>query len=275
MKKSRPAAKLVPVVLLLIIVAGGSVSAVSVNESTATSEAEVGSTVVANYTLEELYTNYTPWTLEGDTGLEPKTGTWTVITFNADGEQIDQHRYNSSSFAHEIAKSDGVNRVTVRVEGTVPADIQWSYKPAQSLSLVSFEQSVGGERKSLYTDDIQPYHQRSRSARTALDEAKNAIEDLYTRGIEKNETALRESNWTQAKVMWTDAETSFNAGNFENAEKIASQAEAVAESVEITTTEGESHSKTEKTETEAPSSSIGVTLLAMFGTAVLAQRHRR
>jgi hypothetical protein len=213
--------KLALVAVLLAVVAAGPAAAVSVSGEDIPTDAEVGSSVDVSYTVEELYTNYDQWQLEGETEL--KSVTWTVTTRDLSGSQIDQQEYNGQSFSHSIAKSDDVAEVTVRLQGTVPTWDNWSYDPPQSMTLANFSESQeGGAENTLQTSDFRPYTADSQAARTAIDDAQAAIDDAAAAGV----------NVDEASSLLDNAISAYNAGNFENAQDLAGNAQEAAESAQ-------------------------------------------
>jgi len=206
--------KLALVALLLAVVAAGPAAAVSVSGDAVPSEAEVGSTVDVTYTLEELYTNYDQWSLAGETELEAVT--WTVTTYDVGETQIAREEYTGQSFSHGIAKSDDVAEVTVRVQGTVPEQSNWSYDPAQKMLLASFtEAQNGGSQTTLQESELRPYTADSQAARTAIEDANSAISDAEDAGV----------NADDAQSLLDNAVSAYNAGNFGNAQDLAANAQ--------------------------------------------------
>ncbi|MDZ7849799.1 MAG: hypothetical protein U5K70_02940 [Halodesulfurarchaeum sp.] len=173
------------------------------------------------YTFEELYTNYDQWSLTGETELESVT--WTVTTYDVGDTQLNQQQYNAQSFSHQIAKSDDVAEVTVRLQGTVPEWGDWSYEPAQSLTLADFSESQeGGTENALQSSEIRPYTADSQAARTAIEDAEAAIDDAESAGVNVEEAISRLDN----------AISAYDNGNFENAQDLAEDSLNAAESAQ-------------------------------------------
>ncbi|WP_070365779.1 DUF4398 domain-containing protein [Halodesulfurarchaeum formicicum] len=213
--------KLAIAAVLLAVVAAGPAAAVSVSDATAPDTVEVGSTVDVTYTVEDLYTNYNEWNLEGATELESVT--WTVTTYDLSDSQLDKQQYNGQEFSHTLDKEGDVAMVEVRVQGTVPEWSNWSYEPAQSITLADFTESQsGGAENDLLTSTARPYTESSQAARTALDDATAAIQDAEDAGVDVTEATDRLDN----------ARSAFNSGNFENAQDLAGDAQASAESAQ-------------------------------------------
>ncbi len=213
--------KLALVAVLLAVVAAGPAAAVSVSGAEVPDDAAVGSTVDVTYTVDELYTNYDQWQLEGETSLESVT--WTVTAYDVGGTQINQQEYNGQSFSHTIAKADDVAEVTVRLQGTVPEWDDWSYEPPQSVVLANFsEAQEGGAETELQTSEIRPHTEESQAARDAIDEAQAAIDEADAAGVNVEEATSRLDN----------AISAYDAGNFENAQDLAEDSLDAAESAQ-------------------------------------------
>ncbi|MBS3760106.1 hypothetical protein [Halodesulfurarchaeum sp.] len=213
--------KIALVAVLLAVVAAGPAAAVSVSGAEVPDDAAIGSTVDVTYTVEELYTNYDQWQLEGETALESVT--WTVTSYEVGDTQINQQEYNGQTFSHTIAKADEVAEVTVRLQGTVPEWDDWSYEPPQSVTLANFsETQEGGAETELQTSEIRPYNEESQTARDAIEEAQAAIDEADAAGVNVEEATSRLDN----------AISAYDAGNFENAQDLAEDSLNAAESAQ-------------------------------------------
>ena len=205
--------------VLLALVLAAPAAAISTS-GTAPSEAAVGSTVDVTYTLEEpLYENYDEWTLAGETDLESVT--WTVTTYGVGDDELKQTSYTGQSFTNPISKSAGVAKVTVRVQGTVPTWSNWSYDPAQSLTVASFEETQeGGSTRTFLTSTTRPHTEASQAARTAIEDARATIDQASGAGADVSE----------AESLLSNAVSAYDAGNFGNAQDLAEDAASAAES---------------------------------------------
>jgi len=212
---------------LLVVATAAPVAAVSVSADDAPTEAQVGSTVDVTYTFTELYTDYDTWTLQGQTDLSQVT--WTVTTFDQTGAKIAQENYNNQSFGHQLAAADDVNKVTVRLQATVPQVTSWSYESPQTFRLAAFTQAQeGGASTMLKSYDVRPYTPASQEARTAIDDAQQAIDDAAATGADVS----------GAESDLQDAIDFYNNANFEqaveNADEAASKANDAASSAQQT-----------------------------------------
>jgi hypothetical protein len=213
---SRTAA-LLAVTLALVAAAAAPAAAVSVSADGVPASAEVDSKVTATFTVTDLYTDYDQWTLHGETNLTQVT--WTVTTYDQTGAKINQESFAGGSFNYTVAAADDVNKVEVEVTGTVPEVANWTYQPAESVLVASLDQTrEGGTATSLDTYTTRPYTTASQSARDAIASAETAIDDAADAGADT----------TEAEELLGSAISAYDAGNFDNAERLAGQAEEKA-----------------------------------------------
>ena len=211
-------------VLLVFLAAVAPAAAVSVSGEDVPEAVEVGEPQDVTYTITDLYSNYDTWTLEGHTDLEHVT--WTVTTYDVGGAQIDQTEYNGQNVSHTISKDDDVAEVTVRLQGTPPEWTEWSYDPAQTLTLASFQETQqGGASSTLQTDEARPYTEASQAARDSIASATASIEDASASG----------ANTEEAQSLLENAVSAYDNGNFENAQSLAEQAQNRAEGAQQST----------------------------------------
>ncbi|MFW5938350.1 MAG: hypothetical protein ACOCSN_05340 [Halanaeroarchaeum sp.] len=210
-------ATLVLVALLLVAVVPA--AGVTVSGDASPSAVEVGEKQDVTYTVEDLYTDYDQYQLSGETDLTAVT--WTVTTYDQTGAKIDQRQYNDQAFEHTVAADEDLSSVEVRLQGTTPEWSDWQYDPAQQLTLATFAQAQeGGSSTQIDTFEARPYTEESQSARTAIDDATEVIDDAESAGAGTDESEALVSN----------AISAYENGNFENAEDLATQAENQANS---------------------------------------------
>jgi hypothetical protein len=168
------------VCLLALSVASVPAAGVSVGDSTVTSDAEVGTQITATVTLTELYQDpqLESWTLEGETELTDVT--WTVEYYDQTGARVNQQSFDGQSFSGaEISAQDGTSEVQVRITGTVPEVEEYSYDPAQSFTVLDLTQArEGGSSNDIDSWSATHYTAESREARTAIDDAAAAVEEV-------------------------------------------------------------------------------------------------
>lgn len=198
--------------LAVAFVAAAPALAVSVSADGVPGEAEVDSTVSANYETTDLYTEYDAWVLQGTTELT--NATWTVQLYDQTGARIGRETYTGSSFQQPISAADDVNRVAVTVEGTVPPVENFSYEPAQSVTVSKLSQGQdGGSSDVLESWSTRPYTSSSKDARTAIEDAETAIDDASATGADT----------TEAEELLDSAVSAYNGGNFDNAVQLANK----------------------------------------------------
>ncbi|MFD1685661.1 hypothetical protein [Halobellus litoreus] len=172
--------KLALACLFVLSVATVPAAAVSVGDSTVTSDAEVGTEVTATATLTELYQNPSleEWTLAGSTELTNVT--WTVVYYDQTGAKVGQESYDGQSFSGaSVVADDGTSEVEVRVTGTVPRVGDYTYDPPQSFTVMALEQTrEGGSTNEIDTWTATHYTQESREARNAIDDAASTVESV-------------------------------------------------------------------------------------------------
>ncbi|WP_232702888.1 hypothetical protein [Halobacterium wangiae] len=208
--------KLAAALVVLLLAAAVPAAAVSVSGDSPAA-VQVDSSQDLTYEFTDLYTDYDQWTLRGETGLDDVT--WTVTLYDQTGAQIDRLTYNGQQFEQPVVANDDVNRVTVRLEGTVPAAESYSYDPAQSMTLASFAQvQEGGTSTTLQAYETRPYTTASDDARSAIDDARDAIDSAASAG----------AGVSDAESDFEDAVEFFNTGNFEQATSNAEEAEQTA-----------------------------------------------
>ncbi|WP_435100119.1 hypothetical protein [Halarchaeum sp. P4] len=211
--------KLALAALLVLSALAVPVGAVSVDGNTPPS-AQVGSQQTATYTFTNLYEQYDTWTLQGSTELTQVT--WTVTLYDQTGAKIAQRSPTGQSFEQQIQASEDVNKVTVRVEGTVPQVSEYSFDPPQQITFAKFMQAQQGGSSAVIGQPrmTRPYTEDSQQARNAIEAAQRAIENAQGAGADVSEEEARLQN----------AISAYNAGNFQNAVSIASQVEKDAQS---------------------------------------------
>lgn len=188
----------------------GPVSAVESSTQNLPEEAEVGSDVEATVELTDLFSEFEQWTLSGTTELESVT--WTVRQFDQAGNQVSQTSMDGQSLSADVAIDDGVERIEVRVTGTAPAVENYTYEPPQRFDFANLTQArSGGSEQPIETYEVHHYTEESNTARNAIDDASEAV------GSSDNGAALLDS-----------AISSYENGNFENAQESARSAESEA-----------------------------------------------
>jgi len=236
--------RLAVVLVVLGVVVAGTAAAVSVAEEDVPERAEVGETVTATITLDELYQNpnYEEWSVAGETELENVT--WTVEFVSQTGDEIRQVEVDGQSLnqsavetPEELSVDAGADtpaaEVQVQVTGDVPEIEEYTYPELgqsgepESFTVVSLTQDrgAGGTSNTITNPDggegweTVHFTAESQSARDALDSARETIQRAQEEGQDVPE----------AVDDFGDARQAYQQENFELAESLASDAENIAQ----------------------------------------------
>lgn len=212
---SNRSSKLAALVVLaaLLVAAVAPAAAISTDAENVPSEAQVGQKVTSTFTLTELYSDYEQWTLSGQTELNKVT--WTVTRYDQADNKIGSDAYDGASFNRSISIENDVDKVTVEVTGVVPEVDGYSYDPAQSFTIASLSQTrEGGNSEQIDEWTVHHYTSESQAARDAIESASAAIDDAG--GVPGAESTLE------------SAISSYENANFDNANRLAEQAEETA-----------------------------------------------
>lgn len=210
--------KLLVACLVLLSAVAAPAAAVSVADSDVPSEAEVGTQVSATATLDELYQNpqLESWTLQGQTNLTDVT--WTVTFYDQTGSKVGQESVDGQNMTADVAASDDVSEVEVKVTGTVPEVTNYSYDPDQTFLFASLTQARdGGSSNAIESWQVHHYTAESQPAREAIDEAAAAVDS---------------SGSDEAEQTLNNAVSAYENANFELATELANEAQSQAESAE-------------------------------------------
>ncbi|MFB6160451.1 MAG: DUF4398 domain-containing protein [Haloferacaceae archaeon] len=207
---------------LLVATLAAPAAAVSVGDTTVPDEGQVGTQVTATVTLTTLYQDpsYEQWQLSGRTELTNVT--WVVEYYDQTGAKVGQQEFNGQRFSGaSIRAADGTSEVRVRVTGTVPRVDEFSYDPPQEFLLMELTQGQqGGASNTVDTWRAHYYTAASERARTALDDAQEAIGDAESAG----------ANPSQAEETFASAVDAYESGEFDLAQRLAERAQREANS---------------------------------------------
>ena len=221
MMNSNRCSKLVTLLVAVTLVASMAAPATAAVSASADAptEAQVGDDVTTTFTLDKPFSEYEQWTLNGRTEL---TGvTWTVKLYDQAGDKVGQKSYDGQSFNHSLKMSSNAVEVQVALEGTVADASNFSYDPAQQALLAELNQvREGGNSQTIDSWQFRPYTAESDEARNAIGAAESAIANAKDGGASVSE----------AENTLESAVSAFDHGNFENAKKLASDAEESANS---------------------------------------------
>lgn len=224
MMSSNHCSKLLTLLLaatLVVSAVGPAAAAVSVSASGAPDSAEVGEDVQTTFTLDRPFSEYEEWTLNGQTEL---TGvTWTVKLYDQAGDKVGQESYDGESFNHSLEMSSNAVEVEVVLEGTVAEVSNFTYAPAQTAQLAELNQvREGGTAQSIDSWEFRPYTAESDEARTAIEDAEQAIGDAKDDG----------ASVSDAENKLENAISAYDGENFELAGNLATEAKESADSAQ-------------------------------------------
>lgn len=211
-----PCSKHVSIGLLVVVLLAsvGTAAAVTV-EFSEPAPVQVGDEVEYSVAVEEPFRDAPDqWTLRADTGLG--NATWT-LQVSAQGDPVDTVDAAGENVTYELSQSTSPTPtlVNVSVSGDVPAIDTYSYDDPASehVELVTVSRVTDGNVNELQTVEVRRYTEASQEARTAIDDA---IEAVGSRN-DKIEQAI----------------SSYDNGNFENAQSLAEEAESGAQSGQL------------------------------------------
>ena len=198
------------VLLACSLVAVGTAAAVSVSGG-APAPAENGTEVSMSATLENPFADAPDqWTLRGETELA--SANWNVEVLNQ-GRLVTQDDTNGANFTQPLDFEEGATTVNVTVTGTVPTLSTFNYEnmSAENYLVMRLTQNNGNAIDEEWR--AHRYTAESQDARSAIDAAASAVEDAGGTGQDDLDRAI-------------DA---YDAGNFNNAESLAEEAQNTAE----------------------------------------------
>jgi len=208
---SKGTATLLCVVLLLAF--AGTASAFSVSAEGVPTESAVDEEISVTYTIDDPFTDAPDeWTLTGETELQNVS--WTVTVLRA-GNQVSQETYGSQSIEQGLNIGNNGDQVRIELTGTTPAIGNYTYEPAQEYQVASLSRVTGNNEAEFRNDTAHHYTEESAAARQAIDDAQLAIDEA---GGNEDAQALVQS-----------AISSYENGNFQNAQDLAGRAQSQAE----------------------------------------------
>jgi len=202
------------IVLAVALGTAGTALAVSVSGD-APAAAEVGEEVSMEATVEDPFEDQPDeWTIGGETELESASWTIEIETVGGDEETISG---SGSSIEQTISADDGISEVRVRVSGTVPSLSTFEYEDIEEEHYVAVELSNADSGETLTDGEFTAHRftEESNEARQAIDEASEAVEA---------------SGDEDAQAQLENAIEAYNAGEFELATNLATEAQNTAES---------------------------------------------
>ena len=192
--------------VVALLATAGTASAFSVSADGVPTETAVGEEVSVTYTIDDPFTDApNEWTLAGSTELQNVS--WTVTVLRA-GDQVSQETYGDRSFEQDLDIDNNGDEVRIELVGTTPGISNYTYDPAQNYRVASLNRVSGNNEDEFRNDTAHHYTEESQAARQAIDAA----------GGNDN-----------AEELVGSAVSSYENGNFQNAEDLAGQAESQAQ----------------------------------------------
>jgi len=162
--------KTVALGLLLVVALGAAGTAAAVSFSAEDPQAsQVGETVEYEIEMTEVFIDQPDqWTLEAETELE--NASWQLVATDVSGDEVAR----SETGQLDLNSEDGVDTVTIEVQGDVPSISEYSYEDpdAENYLLAGISQADG---PSLQQWEAHRYTEGSQSARQAIDDAADRV----------------------------------------------------------------------------------------------------
>lgn len=213
MRNRTRTALLVLAVVLTVSLFAVPVAGIESTSSDLPDETEVGTQTEATFEVTDLYDEFEDWTLVGETNLTNVT--WTVVQMNQAGDQISQESYDGATFESGIDIDDGTNTVEVRVTGTVPEIETLRYDPPETYTYAEFTLTRnGGTEGTIETHEVHHYTEASKSSREVIAASEESVEAADDDG---------------ARRTLNNAISAYEAGDFDNANDLADQAQESAD----------------------------------------------
>lgn len=212
------------VLLATVLIVSGTAGAVSF-EAQPPESTQVGDTVSMEVTMTDAFEDPLPnsYTVQATTQLN--NADFTIRATNVAGDTVIQEDVANDTFDDlELNSQDGIDEVTIIVEGDVPEMSEFNYQDLETENYTAIELSrvVEGGTSQLeggaWTG--HRYTEQSQQARTAIDDANESVQSADSSNAEEDlERAI-------------DA---YNSGNFQNAVSLAEEAQSSAEGDQQTT----------------------------------------
>lgn len=161
--------------LATAVVVVGTAGAVTVTGG-APEATEVGEEVSMEVTVEDPFENQADvWTLQGSTELVGAS--WSVEAVDVGGDVVERQDTSGESFSVELDSDDGINEVTIELQGDVPEIGEFNYRDQETEEYVAMDLLVAESGASLSGMPLSAhrYTEESLEARQAIDEARDAV----------------------------------------------------------------------------------------------------
>ncbi len=207
-----PSFKLIAGVLALLLLAGavGTVAAFTFSGDV-TDSAEVNSQERFDVTLENPFTHTDNWTVHAESGLDDAT---VDVEARTPGAQLVFEERGDGAVEHQVNIEDGLTTVTFEVNGGIPEITNYSYENPEEENVTALRVIDQDRMETIGTWEIHRYTEGSQNARAAIDQANVTVE---------------ESGSDDARSRLDEAITLYNNAEFDEAIRIAEDAEDIAE----------------------------------------------
>jgi hypothetical protein len=206
------------VLLTLSLAVAGPAAALSVSTDGVPAASQVGDSVELTVTVEDPFVDAPDqWTLQGSTELA--NASWRVTVFQQ-GETIENgdNTYSGSSFEQPLNASRSGDTVRIEIAGDTPSIREFTYQSNETFALYDLNRGSGNTTIDINATSVYHYTNESRSAREAIMEAEQVI----------NET----SGTDQAREDLDNAISFYNSERFGRASDLAQSAQENAQSAQ-------------------------------------------
>jgi len=206
------------VLLTLSLAVAGPATALSVSTDGVPAASQVGDSVEVTVTIEDPFVDAPDqWTLQGSTALA--NANWRVTVFQQ-GETIENgdNTYSGSSFEQPLNASRSGDTVRVEIAGDTPSINEFTYQSNETFTLYDLDRGAGNSTVDVNATSVYHYTNESRSAREAIMEAEQVI----------NETGGTD----QAREDLDNAISFYNSERFDKAINLAQSAQENAQNAQ-------------------------------------------
>jgi hypothetical protein len=211
------------VLLATVLIVSGAAGAVSF-EAQPPESTQVGDTVSMEVTMTEAFDDPLPdsYTLQAATQLN--SADFTIRATNVAGDTVLQEDVASDTATAQLNSEDGIDEVTIIVEGDVPEMSEFNYQELEAENYTAMELSRVVDNGTSTLEGgmwtAHRYTEQSQQARTAIEDANESVQSADSSNAEEDlERAI----------------ASYNSGNFQNAISLAEDAQSTAEGDQQTT----------------------------------------
>ena len=204
--------KLLAVVVAVALLVGAVGTAVAFTFSgEVTESAEANSQERFDVTLEDPFSQTDNWTVRAESELDDAT---VDVEARTPGAQVVFEERGDGAVEHPVNIADGLTSVTVDVNGGVPEITEFDYENPEVENVTALRVIDLDRGETLGTWEMHRFTDGSQSARTAIDQASETVD---------------EAGSDDARSRLDEAITLYNNAEFDEAIRIAEDAEDIAE----------------------------------------------